>query len=456
MAFGAVEAMTLLAGDLPRFDEISIDERTLLYTIASAVIVTLLCGLFPALKNTRDAGPATQGSRTRVSSGQSSNWALVGVQIALSVTLLAGAGLLLRSFDALTRIDPGFAAERVLTFRLSGSFAETSDFAAVLQRIDRMLDELTALPGIEAAGTSFAVPGVPTERAQQELELVEAEAAPGSRLIAEIRTVSPSYFATLQIPLLAGELCRQTEGDLTQVVVNRSFAERYFPQRSVIGLHLAGNLPDRIVGIVGDAASSVPTEKLCRWRTTATVLRVRFHGSSSEPRAEPMSVTETVRARLNELEPLRSVYDIAPLDRRIGDVYSDNRLRTFVLTLFAAASLTLTCLGVYGTLSYIVSLRRREVGLRVALGALSSNIVSQFLLKALRVAGIACVIGLALSFALARALSGMLYGVAPSDPITLSSVVAIVIAVAFAAAWCPRFARRGSIRCKRLERNSPR
>ena len=198
VAFGAVEAMTLLAADLPRFDEISIDERTLLYTIASAVIVTFLCGLFPALKNTRDAGSATQGSRTQVSSGQSSNWALVGVQVALSVTLLAGAGLLLRSFDALTRIDPGFDAERVLTFRLSGSFAETNDFAAVLQRIDRTLDELTALPGIEAAGTSFAVPGVPTERAQQELELVEAEAAPGSRLIAEIRTVSPSYFATLR------------------------------------------------------------------------------------------------------------------------------------------------------------------------------------------------------------------------------------------------------------------
>jgi ABC-type antimicrobial peptide transport system permease subunit len=148
-------------------------------------------------------------------------------------------------------------------------------------------------------------------------------------------------------------------------------------------------------------------------------------------------MARTVRSKLAELEPLRSVYEMAPLEQRIGDAYAQNRLRTTLLTLFAVTALSLACLGVYATLSYVVSLRRREVGLRVALGALSSNIVSQFLLKALRVVGLACVVGLGLSFASTRLLSGMLYGVSPTDPATLSAVVAIVAAVAAFAALLP-------------------
>jgi ABC-type antimicrobial peptide transport system permease subunit len=131
------------------------------------------------------------------------------------------------------------------------------------------------------------------------------------------------------------------------------------------------------------------------------------------------------------------LYDIAPLDQRIGDVHAVNRLRTWLLTAFATTSLALTCLGVYGTLSYVVSLRRREVGLRVALGAASGRIVAQFVGKVLRVVTIACVAGLALSYVFARALSGMLYGVAPSDPVTLITVVVLVVAVAGAAALFP-------------------
>jgi ABC-type antimicrobial peptide transport system permease subunit len=160
---------------------------------------------------------------------------------------------------------------------------------------------------------------------------------------------------------------------------------------------------------------------------------------------EPMAAAAAVRARLNELEPLRSVYDIAPLDQRIGDVYAANRLRTWLLTAFAATSLALTCLGIYGTLSYVVSLRRREVGLRVALGAVSGRIVAQFVGKVLRVVTIACVAGLALSYMFARTLSGMLYGVAPSDPATLITVVVLVVAVAGAAALIP------AIRATRVE-----
>jgi ABC-type antimicrobial peptide transport system permease subunit len=151
----------------------------------------------------------------------------------------------------------------------------------------------------------------------------------------------------------------------------------------------------------------------------------------------PAALVPTVRARLRELEPTRTVYDLAPLEDHIGNAQAESRLRTFLLTLFAVTALALACLGIYGTLSYIVGLRRREVGLRVALGAHSRNIVAQFLARALRVVGIACVAGLVLALAFTRVLSGMLYGVSPSDPITLSAVVAVVVGAAVLAAILP-------------------
>ena len=148
---------------------------------------------------------------------------------------------------------------------------------------------------------------------------------------------------------------------------------------------------------------------------------------------------------MRELEPLRAMFSIGSLDEQIGDAYAENRLRTTVLALFAGAALALACLGLYGTLSYVVSLRRREVGLRVALGALSGAIVAQFVTQALRVVGVACVVGLVLSLAFGRALSGLLFGVSPSDPLTLAGVVVLVVGVAALAAFLP------SLRASRID-----
>jgi predicted permease len=445
LAVAAIVGVTLrsLASDVPRLDEISIGGRLLLYSLASACIVSLLCGLMPMIRTARDglASTAQDAGRTQASTRSSIQWLLVGTQIALSVTMLAAAGLLVRSLNELSRVDPGFEPARVLSFRISGNYAEFGDYPRLLRRIDTALEQLRSLPGVEASATSFSAPGVPTGF-QIGFELVEAQGDKGTRLVAESRVVSPEYFETLRIPLLEGTLCRRQPRGATELMVNRSFADRYLAGRpSVIGLHLANPNtpvpPGRIAGLVGDVRergleqAPGPTVYFCSSAQAPTpYFLVRTQG-------EPAAVVQAVRLKLKELEPLRAVYDIAPLETRIGDAFAQNRLRTTLLALFAATALSIACVGLYGTVSYAVSRRRRESALRLALGALRRDIVRQFLGQGLRVAAIACACGLVLSVVFARAFSGMLYGVSPLDPATLSSVAGIVLGVTALAALIP-------------------
>ena len=199
---------------------------SLLYTLAIAVVVTALCGVLPAFRAGREtAGRSlTEGTRTQVSSRHSLQWLLVGAQVAMSVVLLAGAGLLVRSFQELARIDAGFDPTHVLTFRVSGNFGETVNYDRLTARIDDTIDAMRALPGVEAAATSLFLPGVPSER-QQTFTFVEARSDGDRQLIAERRFVSPEYFETMKIPVLEGELCaRQRRDGPRLVVINAGFS----------------------------------------------------------------------------------------------------------------------------------------------------------------------------------------------------------------------------------------
>jgi hypothetical protein len=313
--------------------------------------------------------------------------------------------------------------------------------------MDEVLGELRALPGVEASAVSSPVPGMLDDGSGFQFGLaelkVEGRDDTQEPARAQVRVVSPSYFGTMQIPLLSGALCRVvpvSPGTPVEIMVNAAFAARYLPGESAVGtiVRTSPTTPMRIAGVVGDARefalnqAPVPTYYPCRtaYMTPALAFLVRTRG-------EPGAVAAAVRAKIKELEPLRAVYDVKPLVERIGDQFAQDRLRTAALALFAGTALALACLGVYGTLSYVVSLRRREVGLRVALGAREKNIVAQFVAKALRVVAIACVVGLALSFVSARLLSGMLFGVSPFDPLTLAGVTGLVTVVAVLAALLP-------------------
>jgi putative ABC transport system permease protein len=444
LAAGAVAVLRSAASDLPRVDEIAIQWRILLYTLVSAVVVALLCGIVPAVRAARvsTAGALNEGARSQVSGRHSLQWLFVGVQVALSVVLLAAAGLLARSFHELSRVDLGFDPSRVLTFQVSGNWAETADYARLVNRIDGTIDDLGSLPGVEAVATTIFLPGVPAEY-EQAFALVEAKKDDDRRLVAEGRVVSAEYFRTMKIPLVEGEMCRrQPFGAPMQLMVNRAFRSRYLSERSSpIGLHLATATntagAGTIVGIVADARDHGID------RSPAPIVYSCFSAPHPTPhflvrtRGEPAALAHTLRVKLKEREPLRSVYDIAPLEDRIGGAFAQNRLRTAVLAFFAVTALTLACVGLYGTLSYVVNLRRREVGLRLALGAVGKNLVRQFLVQAWRVVVVAIVTGLVLSFFFTRLLAGMLYGVSPSDPVVLATVVAIVLVVATLAALIP-------------------
>jgi putative ABC transport system permease protein len=433
-----------LAASLPRVEEIHLDTRIVLYSLACSVVVTLLCGLFPAIRGTRRNlyGSLNQAGRTQVSGRNSLQWLLVGIQVALAVTLLSGAGLLLRSFQELGRVSPGFDSGHILTFQISIGWGETADLKKLRQKTDRILQALRSTPGVEAAAISVGAPGVPFKY-QTELKLVEGRAESEPKLLADNHLVSASYFATMKIPMQEGALCRETDGP-PSVVINRSFANTYFTGSPAIGHHLeASNLgysgSAEIVGISGDAREAgldqppVPTVYWCApVAEPGTYFLVRTHNT-------PMTMAETIRQQIHDFEPERSVYNFAPLEQHFSDALAEGRLRTILLTFFAATALSLACIGLYGTLSYNVNVRRREVGLRLALGALRGQIVQQFLWQGLVVCLLGCVVGLALAAASSRVLAGLLYGVSPTDLPTLGAVIFLVLLVSAIASLLPSF-----------------
>jgi putative ABC transport system permease protein len=433
-----------LAAHLPRVEEIHLDARIVLYSLACSIVVTLLCGLLPAFRGTRRSLSTSlaQSSRTQVSGRNPMQWLLVGIQVALAVTLLAGAGLLVRSFQELGRVKPGFDASHILTFELSMDYGETGNLKKLRQLTDRILETLRATPGVEAAAISVGAPGQPMKY-QTEIKLTEGRADSEPKIIAENRYVSASYFATLRIPMLSGELCRETDGPPT-VVVNRAFADTYFYGAPVMGHHVqALNVgysgPAEIVGIASDARemgldqAPVPTIYWCApIAEPGTYFLLRTHSA-------PMTMVETIRRQIRDIEPQRSVYDFASLEDRVSDALAENRLRRILLSFFAASALSLACIGLYGTLSYSVNLREREVGLRLALGALRGQIIRQFLWQGLSVCILGCMAGFALAAASSRVLAGLLYGVSPTDVPTLSSVILLVLSVAATASLIPAY-----------------
>lgn len=450
LAAAASKVFRALGASLPRVDEIRLDGRIVAYSLACAVAVTVLCGLLPAIRGTRRdvSSSLASASRTQVSGRYPLQWLLVGAQVALAVTLLAGAGLLVRSLQALGRVNPGFEIAHILTLRISGSWGETTDMNAMLKRVDRTLDFLKSIPGVEGAASAASVPGVPFEYSV-EIKPAEGRAESEGKIMATPLFVSPHYFETLRIPILQGEFCPILRDGTPRVVVNRSFVNTFYRGSPVIGHFLqAPGLyipPSQITGIVEDARergiNRAPEPSVYWCRSAASpqpVYLIRTRGN-------PAAMAETIRREIHEVEPNRSVFEIMPLEQHLDDAFSENRLRTILLASFAATAVLLASIGLYGVLSYLVNLRRREMGLRLALGAMRQRIILTFLAEGVLVSLIGCAAGLGVAVALRKLIAGLLFGVSPSDAPTLSGVVGVMLIVAAIASLVP------AIRAARIE-----
>jgi putative ABC transport system permease protein len=460
LAYAGLELLVAIGpASLPRLSEISIDSRVLIFTLAISLLSALLFGLVPVVKHASARGLTlgTAGSRTigETRTRQRSQNALLVVQVGLAVVLLVSSGLMIRTFLAMRSVEPGFATEDVLTLRLSISQTDVPDVDRVIRMQHDILDRLAALPDVSSA--TFAT-SLPMEAEFENSLVVTAEHATpvdGIPPMRRSKNVAPGFFKTLGIPLIAGRDVTWTDiHDRRPVaLVSQNLAQEFWsdPANAIgkrIRIGRAGPLTD-VIGVVGDVHDSgveqaPPTAVY--WRAG-----VQDFGSGPQPIFIAREATFAIKSpRVGSDDFIRRVSQAVwavnanlPLARvqTLEDIYSQSMARTsFTLVMLAVAgtmALALGMVGVYAVISYAVSRRRREIGVRLALGAPRAGILRQFLGQGIRVSAFACLCGLALSLAVTRLLSGLLFGVSPTDATTMAGVAALVLLIAALATLIP-------------------
>jgi len=435
------------ATTLPRVDDVRVDLRLVAFTITLGILTTLLFAVAPALQATRadPAGALGRGGRGHAGGRHLVQRLLVAAQVSLAIILLVGAGLLIRSFAHLQAMSPGFDPDGVQMFRMSASWSERLD--TVVARHQRTVARLEAIPGVEAAATSQLLPAgdnIPPA----EFHVVGRNA--DEKTFARARGVSSGYFRTLHIPMLQGQTCnpQQTAAMQSEVLVTRAFADAFFPGADPIGHSLstpnaAPGSSARIVGIVGDVHENGvmrPADPLIYWCGYSGYWPDPFFLVRLAP-GRQASLAE-IRAALREIEPKRAVYAVRTLSETLSESTTQQRLNTLLLSLFAATALALAAMGLYGVMSQLVAVRRREIGVRMALGARAGQILASVVAQAATVTGVGIGVGLAGALMLARFMTSVLFDIPPADPLTFLAVSALLAAVALAAALVP--ARRAA------------
>jgi putative ABC transport system permease protein len=433
--------------ELPRLHEVALDARVLTATGLLTLLTALLAGFAPAwraarsdpeaaLKGARAAGHATGTRRVRS--------ALVAAEIALALALLVGAGLLVRSFARLTGVDAGFQADHVLLAQVSlvSSSYEPDRWASY---VERAVSELASLPGVTVAGGGAPLPLSGQQGLLRFGVRIEGQPEPadGRTDRAYLRWATPGYFRAMGIPLIQGRTFE--DGDrrdtLPVAVVDRAFVRRYFPGSDPIGRRLRmtnERVARQIVGVVGSVRQTTledeaePHVYVAQAQNPSPVMTfvIRTEG-------EPRALAAAVRERIQSLDPTRPVYNVRTLEALVAGSVAVRRFNAVLLALFAGLAVSLALVGVYGVMAYWVGESAKEIGLRIALGATRGRILRHLLGRSLRVtlAGVAG--GLLLSLVAGRFVGGLLFGVLPTDPVTLAASTVAVLAAAGAASYFP-------------------
>jgi putative ABC transport system permease protein len=456
-AYWGLSALLALApANIPRLHTVSIDQTVLLFALAVSLGTGLLFGLAPALtvSQTQLNDSLKEGGRSGAEGGAARRLrgGLAVTEIALSFVLLAGAGLLIRSFFQLQNVDPGFNAEQTLTVKLALPSSKYSEDQQVVNFYDRLLSLLATQPGVQVAAVTNSLP-LDSGAAYNSFVVEGRIPAPTDRQPdAETRNVHPDYFRALQIPLKRGRLLEDRDaGDAPDVVViGETMAKKYFGGEDPIGKRITFGDPQSpeaewftVVGIVGDVrGASLQEEPYAQvyrsYRQTtsrAMTLVIRAAG-------DPLSLVGTVRQQVAALDAQQPLYDIRTGDQVMAGAVARNRFNMLLIAILAGIALLLAAIGVYGVISYSVAQRTREIGVRMALGASAGNVLKLVVGEGMLLAGTGIAVGLVAAFACTRIMASLLYGVTATDPVTFVSLALLLAAIAFLASYIP--ARRAT------------
>ena len=450
--------VAFLADRLPQSTEVGLDSKVLIFTAVISVVTGIIAGVLPALRLTRrDVNQALKQGLGRTdadSGGHRTRSVLVVSEVALSLMLLVGAGLMIRSFQKLESVDPGFDSRQVLTMTAMVSRAKFPSPDQAIRFFDRVLQRVRSLPGVESAA---AIDNIPlTGGSHQPIAVAGRPVVPMSEQPeVDVRLVSPGYMSAMHIPTLRGRDLNETDvaGRVAVVLVSESMARQFWPGEDPIGKRLTltffPGAVREVVGIVGDVKLdgldqtqpsptlyfpldqvSVPASG--GWTSFPMTLVVRSHSGSGE-------LVSAVSNAVHEVDRDIPLADISTMDDLVANSLSQQRFNMLLLGAFAGLALLLAAVGIYSVLSYSVKRSVREIGIRLALGAPVREVLRMVVFEAMKPTLLGVAIGTAGALALGRVLSNLIFGVRPSDPITFLAVAAILVAVAFVASIAPAY-----------------
>jgi len=418
-----------------------------------------LFGLLPAWQTSRLAPSQAlrEGGRTQTLGHwrQRLHSGLVVAQTTIGLMLLVGSGLLIHSFVRVLQVDPGFDAKHLFTARVRVSWDRYSHDQH-FRFYEQLLPTLSAIPGVQAASAGWPLP-LSSSHATISVGIEGRPMAPGDLPSETIAVVMPGFFETLRIPLLSGRTFTNHDGlqGTPVAIINQAFAKKYFPGQNPIGLHIQPAFGDdsrfdhskrEIVGVVGDVKRAGLTADadpeyylpLAQALISDPYLTIRTN-------RDPASIESAVRAAVHRMDKSAPVYQVQTMEDYVSQSEAQPRFQTVLLSCFAGIALLLSAIGLYGLLSYIVTQRTFEIGLRMAIGAQRSDVMRMILRRGLRLTLTGLVVGVAASALLTNFLSRMLYGVKPLDPLTFATVSIVLLAVSAVASFLPAW------RASRLE-----
>jgi putative ABC transport system permease protein len=457
VAWGTLDVARLLRPDtLAYFGDVHLNGVALCFTLLVSLLTAILFSVAPAFVASQagasialhEAGGKTTAGPARQKLGS----VLVAAELAFAFLLLMGAGLMFRTFANLRAVSPGFNPRNVLTVQVTLTEARYPDLAQRKAFFDKLLAAVRVMPGVESVGATTTLPFYYGFSSPVKMTLKDSSLLAEQSLSVPVSHVTPDYFSAMQVSLRAGRFftSQDRQGSLPVAIVSQEFASRFFAGADPVGKHLtfapATNLPEQeftIIGVVGDVRyigldrQPVPVvfTSTEQFPASALTLAVRT-------RIAPESLTDAIRRKVQNLDPEQPIYHVATMEQRVSDSVGPQRFDASLLGLFAAVAFSLAAVGIYGVMSYWVTQRTHEIGVRVALGAQPRQVLRLVLARAawLTIGGLT--VGLVGAFALAHSLSSLLFGVRPMDPLTFLAASVALAGIAFVASWQP--ARRAA------------